>query len=88
MFALQSWIWIAPNVVVRPTVEAAVLHVRDVIGDKVVAQYYLPLSASLSISIMAAGATILVSLWRLTETSSLSPVTRNSAWLVSARASR
>ena len=60
MFALQSWIWIAPNVVVRPTVEAAVLHVRDVVGDKVVAQDYLPLSASFRISIMAAGVIILV----------------------------
>src|ERR1039458_205745 len=38
MLPLQAWLRMAPHVVVGPTVEAAVLHVGDVVGDKIVAQ--------------------------------------------------
>jgi hypothetical protein len=48
----------------------------------------LPLSAFFRISIMAAGVIIRVDLCCFRERSSLSPVTRNSAWLASASASR
>lgn len=38
MFALMAWILMSVHVPPGPAVEAAILHVRDVVGDQVVSQ--------------------------------------------------